>query len=330
MAVSEASAPLIPSRRPAPLRILRRYSFAFALLLTVVLLIVNMLTSTGGFGWTAQLAVFAPLALAAMASTPAILSGGGGFDLSISPLMVFTSAAFAAWFVPAGLDGPIVVPLMLALGASVGLANGLLIAILRVQPVVVTLSTYFVLIGVNMAVLPNSVTVSDNWTANLAGTVGPIPGALFLILAPLAIWALIGLIPYRRQLMAVGSNDAAAFSSGVNVVAVRVGAYALGGMFAGIGGLAMIALEKSASASLSTTYTLLAIAAVALGGTSLWGGRGGLIGAVFGAATVYLLSNLLQTLQIDPAWLQVLYGVVLIVAVLFGGLTQRANTAATS
>jgi ribose transport system permease protein len=72
------------------LRVLNRYTFSFALLLTLVLLIINLIR-TPNFGWTQQLANFAPLAIAAAASTPAIISGGGGFDLSISPVMVLTS-----------------------------------------------------------------------------------------------------------------------------------------------------------------------------------------------------------------------------------------------
>ena len=157
--------------------------------------------------------------------------------------------------------------------------------------------------------------------SHLAHSVGPIPGPLFTLAAPLIIWGLLGLTPYRRTLYAVGSNDATAFSSGVNVSLVRVVAYALGGLMAGIGGLALTALVASVDASLASTYTLLAIAAVALGGTSLWGGRGGLFGALVGAAAIYLLQNFLTLAQIDPSWLQVMYGVMLVVAVVLSGFT---------
>ena len=66
---------------------------------------------------------------------------------------------------------------------------------------------------------------------------------------------------------------------------------------------------------------------MALGGTSLWGGRGGLIGSIFGAATIYLLGNVLQALQVDPQWLQVVYGLALLAAVVAGGLSTRVRTA---
>jgi ABC-type sugar transport system ATPase subunit/ribose/xylose/arabinose/galactoside ABC-type transport system permease subunit len=314
------------SRRVASF--LTRYSFSVALLLTAVLLVVNLLTQEGGFGWQAQLANLAPLALAAMASTPAIVSGGGGFDLSISPLMILTSAVFVVGLAPHGLGGIEAVPILLVLGLAVGLVNGLLVVTLRIQPVVVTLSMYFILIGVVLAVIATTASVTKSWTTHLAGSVVGIPGAVFTIGAPLVVWGLLGLIPYRRLLLAVGSNDATAFSCGVNISAVRVVAYGIGGMFAAIGGLAVVALEQSASSALSATYTLLAIAGVALGGTSLWGGRGGLLGSLLGAATIYLLGNVLQTLQIDPQWLQVMYGLVLLAAVVLGGIVARSKVAA--
>jgi ribose transport system permease protein len=303
----------------------RTYSFAFSLVLTVALLVANLVRETGSFGWTGQLAFCAPLAIAAVASTPAIISGGGGFDLSISPLMITISAVFIVYLAPHELGGAVAVPIMLAIGLAVGLINGLVIVLLRVQPIVATLAMYFILIGVSLRILPSPASVSQTWMTHLAGSVGPIPGALFTICAPLVIWFALSRLPYLRQLYAVGSNDATAFSAGVNVGAVRVCAYALGGLFAGIGAIAVIAVGSSASASLATTYTLPAIASVALGGTSLAGGRGGLIGSVLGAASLYLLGTLLITLQVDPAWLQVVYGVMLVIAVVLVGLSDRTQ-----
>jgi ribose transport system permease protein len=309
------------------MRILNRYSFGFALLLTLVLLATTLIRDSN-FGWKEQLANFAPMALAAMASTPAIISGGGGFDLSISPLMYFAGEVFIVWLAPNALGGAVAVPIVLAIGLGVGLLSGLLIMLLRVPPVVVTLAMYFILIGVDLRVAPNPQYLGDNWIKDLAGSVGPVPGALFMLGFPILVWVLLGLTPYRRTLYAVGSNDASAFASGVNVALVRVIAYALGGLFAAVGGLSLIALTSSANPSLSSTYTLLAIAAVALGGTSLWGGRGGLIGPMLGAASIYLLGNLLITLQVDPSYLQVMYGGMLIFAVILSGIAGRTRVIA--
>jgi len=119
--------------------VLNRYSFGFALLLTIALLAISWIREPN-FGWQDQLANFAPLALAAMASTPAIISGGGGFDLSISPLMYLSGEIFIVWLAPHSLGGLVSVPIILLVGLAFGALNGILIAVLRVQPVVVTLS----------------------------------------------------------------------------------------------------------------------------------------------------------------------------------------------
>ncbi len=260
-----------------------------------------------------------------MASTPAVISGGGGFDLSVSPLMILTAGIYIVHLEPNGLGGAEAVPILLGAGAAVGLLNGVLINVLRVPPVVVTLSMFFILIGANLEVIPQPEQVDLTWMQYLSGWVGPIPGAVLTIGFPLLVWAALGLLPYRRALYAVGSNDATAFSAGVSVGTVRALAYSLGGMFAAVGGIAVVAVTSTANASASQTYTLLAIAALALGGTSLWGGRGGLIGSALGAASLYLLGNLFVTLNVGPEWLQVIYGVMLLVAVVLVGGAAKAR-----
>lgn len=308
-------------------RLLRTYTFAFALFLAVVLLIANLIV-TESFGWTEQLATFAPLAIAAMAQTPAVLSGRGGFDMTISPLMTFTSIVFVLWLVPAGLGGVAAVPIILAVGAAVGALNALCVVGLRLPAMVVTLATYFILVGIDLKLVPMPLTLHDNWVTKFTGTIGHIPGGLILIACPMIIWLLLGLTPYRRILYMVGSNDATAFSSGVKVSLIRISAYALGGVFAAIGGLALTALVSSADAGTASSYTLIAIAAMALGGTPLTGGRGGVFGSLVGAGCIYLLQSLLQASQINTTWLQLLYGLMLMFAVIFGAILTRPREVA--
>jgi ribose transport system permease protein len=306
---------------------MRDYSFSFGLILAVGLLIANITTESGGFGLTNQLADVAPLAIAALASTPAII--GGGFDISISPLIFCLNSVFVVWLAPAGLAGAVSIPIILGLGCAVGMLSGALIVFLRVQPVVVTLAMYFILQGVDLVLSPQPQELPGNggWTTHLAGSIGPIPGGVLTIGLPLLIWIGLRYIPFRRYLYAIGSNETTAFSSGVNVNIVRIASYGLGGLFAGIAALALTGLVSTTNAPQSTEYTLPAIAAVALGGTSLAGGRGGLTGALYGAFAIYLLQNLLSTLQIDPAYLAIVYGGTLVVAVVIGGrLTVSGQT----
>ena len=310
--------------RQAVQRAVRTYSFGFAAVLAVAMLVANIATVHGGFGVADQLANVAPMAIAAMASAPSIIAGG--FDISISPLILLTNAVYIVWLAPNGLGGAVSVPIILGLGLAVGLLNGLLIIVLRVQAIVVTLAMFFSLQGVVLFVAPNPVSLSgSSWIQHLAGSVGPIPGGVFTIGLPLLIWFSLRLVPLGRLLYAVGSNDTTAFSSGVNVNAVRVASYGLGGLFAGIGGLALTGLVNSANASSSTEYTLVAIAAVVLGGTPLVGGRGGLVGPLLGAFSIYLMQNLLATFAINPAYLQIVYGGILIVAVVLGGAVSRES-----
>jgi ribose transport system permease protein len=298
-------------------------SYIFALLIAVALIIANLIALPAlakPSSWPGQLAAFAPFALVAMASTPAILSGNGGIDISVGPLMITTNVILVTWLLPhSGLDsGWVDIPILLAFGAFVGAVNGFFVAVLRYKSVIATLCTFFVLSGLVLKIAPQPITSSSNWTAPLAGKVGPIPGALFLIVAPLVIWFLLGRTPYLRTLFAVGGNDATTYSAGVDVTRTRLVAYALGGLIAAIGGIALTALVETTQVEAVGDYTLAALAAVALGGTAFTGGHGGLWGSLLGAVSIYLLPTLLVSLHVSATWEQFVYGALLAVGVIVG------------
>lgn len=131
----------VPARQ-AVQRAVRTYSFGFAAVLAIGMLVANIATVHGGFGVAVQLANVAPMAIAALASAPSIIAGG--FDISISPLIVLTNAVYIVWLAPNGLGGAVSVPIILGLGLAVGVLNGLLIIVLRVQAIVVTLASFIV------------------------------------------------------------------------------------------------------------------------------------------------------------------------------------------
>jgi ribose transport system permease protein len=304
--------------------------YTFALALVSALLAVNLLVqpSFGDPGnWTEELATLAPLVLVTMASTPSVLSGGGGLDISVGPLMVVTNVALVTWLIPDGAlnSAWIDIPIVLAGGAAVGLLNGLLVAVLRYQPIIATLCTFFVLGGLATTISGSETVVGHNWTSHLAGTVAIVPGALILMAIPALVWLLLARTSYRRNLYAVGANDATAYSAGVNVAAVRVIAYGFGGMFAAVGGIALTALVQSSQADQATAFTVLALAAVALGGTPIGGGRGGMLGSVLGAVAIYLMQELLGAAHVSSSWLQLVYGGMLVVGVVVGASTQVAG-----
>ena len=310
-------------------RQLRARSYLFALVLTVGLLIANII-ALPAFGaphnWTANLSLFAPFMLVACASTPAVISGGGGLDISIGPLATCISIFIVAKLLPSStFHSPfLAVPIALLFGAGVGFTNGFLVAVLRFEPVIATLCMLFVLTGVALEITPEAGGApAGNWTTALTGHTLGVVGPLLLIAAPIVVWWALGRTPLLRHLYGVGANDAAAFSAGVNVTAVRIFAYTLGGVFAGVAGIALAAILQAADATLIGSYTLIAIAAVVLGGTAIGGGRGGLLNSILGASTIFLLQNFLTSIHVSANWQQPAYGAMLLAGVILGSLALR-------
>jgi ribose transport system permease protein len=300
----------------------REYTFVFALVLTIALIIANTIVLPSFASWSqvpGELGTLAPFALAAMASTPAILVGGGGIDLSIAPLMGLCNIVLVIALLPHGLGNPaIAVPLLLLLGGVIGAINGVLVAILRYPPVIATLAVYFILGGIDLRLAPDPVSANPNWTNQLASTLWHIPGTVFTVGAVLVFWFFFRRTAYYSAMFAVGDDDVAAYSSGVDASLVRIVAYALGGMIAAVAGIALTGTIQSADVTVWPSYVLIALAAVALGGTALGGGRGGFLGSALGATAVYLIQNLLSALGIDVFYVQVAFGAVLLVAVVTG------------
>ncbi|WP_394194475.1 ABC transporter permease [Microbacterium foliorum] len=304
----------------ASLAFLRRRPFAFALLLSIVLLVLNLIVSPSFLSperLPGTLATLSPFVLVGFASTPAILSGG--IDVSVGPLATFINCLFVAVLIPIGLgDWPVAVPVLLAVASAIGAANGVLVAVLRLHPVVATTGMLFLLIGLSLTIAPTPIAAPDNWSESFAGAIGPVPGALLLIAFAGLIWFGLRRTAYNRNLLALGDSDISAYGSGVRVTTVRVLAYALGGLFAGVAGIALSALLQSSQSSLASTYALLGLAAAVLGGTSLGGGRGGLLGTLFGALTIYLLQQVLTASGVAPSFIQLAYGLVLVAGVILG------------
>jgi ribose transport system permease protein len=183
----------------------------------VALLIANT-SAVHGF-WesaaiAATLANAAPLMLAGVACTPAMLLGG--IDISVGPLMGFVDVAFIVWLEPAGLSSAwLAVPLILLMGAALGLLNGFLVGYVRVPAIVVTLGTYLFLVGLSVTVMPTPEGSMPSWLTRFAGQFGPVPGALILILVPLLAWWAFSRSRLYTEMLAVGDSEKAAFTAGI-------------------------------------------------------------------------------------------------------------------
>ncbi len=304
--------------------VLRANTFIFAGLLAAILLVANIIELPAFVAvrnWDQNLIAFAPFAILAIASTPSVLTGQGGLDLSVAPLANLVNVVLVVEMLPSATfkQAWLAIPIVLALSTAVGLLNGFLVGVLRYQPVIATLGVLLVLLGVNLRIAPTPATAFVPWVTALHGDLGPVPWGLILILLPLLAWSALRFTPFHRTLYFVGGNPATAFSAGVNVTRVRLIAYAIGGLFAGVGGLALTALLDTGDANLGLQYALIALAAVALGGTPIGvGGRGGVLGSLLGAASIFLLENLLIVSHVSNLWLQVAYGAMLAVGVVLG------------
>lgn len=313
---------------------LRSRPWALALAVAIVLFVANQIarSSFAAWGsWPSLLADFAPFALAAIASTPQMLSGAGGIDISVGPLLNLVSVILVGELLAGGTTSPwIDIPAALAIGAAVGCINGVLVGVFRYQAVLATLCGLFVLTGLGNALISIPAATSIGWLTHLGDQIGPVPGGLVTIAVPFVLWFGLGRTTYMRQLYAVGGDEVAAYSAGVDVARVRIVAYTLGGLFAGVAGLALAAATQTGDPGGATQYTLPAIAAVAIGGTSLLGGRGSLFGSLIGAAIIFLIQTLIDSLNVNSNAPQLIYGVILIVAIVLSARLGRVGAASTA
>ena len=278
-----------------------------------------------------------PYAFAVAAQTIVVI--GGGIDLSIASMMALTSVTAARLMGGASEEFAIlVVPLVLLLGLLLGAINGLLIVITRVPDIIVTLAMLFVWQGVALLVLESPGGGAAEWLrALVVGTISIpsvpeaitqwVPKALILVLVCLGIvW-----IPLHRSrlglsIYAIGSSSLAAFRSGVGVARTKIASYAVAGLFAGMGGL-VLTLSTGIGAPIPGPYLLASVAAVVLGGVTLGGGKGGLIGPIVAVFILRLVRSDLTLLAVDPNVATIIEGTIMVIVVMLGAfIAMRSRT----
>ena len=270
--------------------------------------------------------------LAFVAMSQALVVITAGIDLSVG--MVFTLTNCLASWVVVGSPPQVAlgVVAVLLVGALCGAINGIVVIYGRLQPIVATIATGAIYFGIALALRPNpGGTVDETLADAFTGLAfGSIPASLVTLVAVvLVIW-----VPFSRSVMgraayAVGSSEPAAYMSGVPIRRAKFAAYTLSGLLAGIGGLFLTFFTYTGEAAYASgnTYTLFSIAAVVLGGVSLFGGKGSAIGAIFGALAFRTIGDLLFVFDFDPLWQPLFQGVVLLLAVSLGafGLFRIRN-----
>nr|WP_321445605.1 ABC transporter permease [uncultured Cohaesibacter sp.] len=274
-----------------------------------------------------QLQIAAFLGVLATGATIVILLGH--IDLSV-PWILSGAAILSTALVGSGnpvLAG-IAIPAALAFGVIFGIINGFGVAILRIPSMVWTLAVNSMLLG--LAVLntggfnpkgESSALMSFMATGRVLG----IPASLLVWLALcLLITLLMSRSAFGRYLRSIGFNEKATFLSGVSTPSVVFAAFAIAGTCSALGGVLLAGYADQAYQSMGDPYLLPTIAAVVIGGTSILGGRGGLFGTIGGAIFITLLTSILSVMQISEAWRSIIFGVIIILMLLFQTLRKGA------
>jgi ribose transport system permease protein len=261
------------------------------------------------------------LALIAIAQTIPVLTAG--LDLSVGSVFVLTNCVASTVMTGTPLQVGLGVALVLVVGVACGALNGVVVVFGRLQPIIATLATGAIYHGIALWLRPApGGGVDEDFAEAMTGSIrDAVPVSIVVLVAAIAvIW-----IPYRRSVLgraayAVGSSQQAAYMSGVPVARAKFVAYMLAGLFSAIAGVLLTCLTESgeANALLAGKYTLNSIAAVVIGGTSLYGGTGGAIGTIFGAFVLRTIDDLLFVFDMDALSQPLFLGIVLLISVSLG------------
>jgi ribose transport system permease protein len=275
----------------------------------------------------ARLAVF--LGVIAAGQTLVVISGFEGIDLSAGSVVTLT--AIVTYVYVNGADEKVFVALLLSLavGALIGFLNGIGITFLKISPFVMTLGMSGVVTGIVIILNHGNVSgkVAPIMTRVIARPVSasiPIPGAIVIwIIFGILMWLLLERTSYGKYLFAIGVNRVTAKLSGVNVTGMNLLTYALAGALAGFGGFLLVGNTGVVLISLGQPYLFPSIAAVAVGGTLLSGGKGSYWGSMAGAILLTLMTSLLTTMQMPESVRRMVLGATLLVLISIYG-RQRA------
>ncbi len=304
-----------------------------ALAIFVVMFIIYTSNHPAGFSVNVvQTAANKSVLLAFVAMAQALVVLTSGIDLSVGMIFTLTNC-MASWLVSGSPTHVVIgVIAVLLVGTICGAINGMVVIFGRLQPIVATIATGAIYYGIALALRPQpGGTVDENLADILTGKVfGVIPASLVvLFVVVLLIWVPFSRSVTGRAVYAVGSSEHAAYMSGVPIKRAKFMAYTLAGLLAGVGGLFLTFFTYTGEASYAggNNYTLFSIASVVLGGVSLFGGKGSVIGAIFGALAFRTIGDLLFVFDFDPLWQPLFQGVVLMLAVSIGafGLFRVRN-----
>ncbi len=266
-----------------------------------------------------RLSVF--LGVIAAGQTLVIISGSEGIDLSAGSVVTLT--AILTYVYVSGSNDKVLVALLisLAVGAAIGFLNGVGVTFLKISPFVMTLGMSGVVTGLILVINHGNVSgkvapIMTRWIARPLAPGVPIPSALVIwLIFGILMWLLLERTTFGKYLFAIGTNRVTAKLSGVNVIGMNLATYALAGALAGFGGFLVVGNTGVVFIALGQPFLFPSIAAVAVGGTLLSGGKGSYWGTMAGAIVLTLITSLLTTMQMPDSVRRMVLGATLLILI---------------
>jgi len=273
------------------------------------------------------LRVWAPFIVATYAQSMILISMAG-VNLSVSGTVSVVNCLCATMMTDApiiGWLGPVL--FSMGVGVFIGWVNGMLVAKGRQQPIIITLATDIFLLGLALFILPSpGGHVNQPFSRFMVNGLNGLTPLIFTTLVTVAVWVMLNRTRFGRQCYAVGGNENAAYSSGIKVDRIKIWAFIVSGLLASIGGIMLTALMSSGAAHCGDEYAMRTITAAVVGGVSLMGGRGGIIGCIAGVFILAIINNILNLVGISSYYQYVFQGGILLVALAFAAIRETRKS----
>lgn len=319
--------------RPSPggmVKALFRWEASGVLLALVVLCVLlsvaspNFLTS---FNLTVVIREASFVGLVALGQTLVLLLGG--IDLSVGAAAALSAIVGCLLLKAVGLPPWLVIPATAVFGLFLGSINGFFVSVVKLNPFIVTLATWEMFAGMTLVITKGYPIrpLGPAFTVYGQGQIFGIPGPvlLFFVAAAFLVWVL-SMTRFGRNLYAIGGNRDAATLVGIPVLRNELLVYALAGMFAALAGIMYASRMDAGQPSVGEGWLMKAITAAILGGTSLKGGQGTILGTVFGTLLTAVLANGLSLMNVSAYWARVVVGAIVLIAILGDLLRQRGKS----
>jgi ribose transport system permease protein len=307
-----------------------RHPYLMAMVVFLVLCAINAILQPTflRFGVAvSNVAAFLPMALVAVGQTYVVLASD--IDLSAGAIVSLVNVAVVSIIDGMGGTGASMAlgfAAGLALGLTCGVINGLCVAFLRFQPIVTTFATGIIFAGFALWVLPEAgKQVPPALYKAYAGTVLGVPAVVLILAAAIGVAATVARTRFYQALRATGGNIQSAYQTGIHVARVRLGAYAISGIFASLAGLALVGETASGDPLIGGALTLSSVTAVVLGGTALSGCVGGVVGSILGAFILGLINNVIFFAQLPFEWQGLIQGAIILAALAGGVVMARGR-----